>query len=335
MLRNLRLLRVKPSTSVAFYSKENADINIRDEKKNELKDFNNKVQVMEKKKVGIFGTSNVPMNTNFPNPKGVPGYDPEFSVKELLAELPNTTKKQSKLLGGEMRDLIKSAGVEKVELLEDIGFLRHNEARVEYKFDTKEKLDLWHLGCDSDWKEGFSKCSFVNTQNKTGLFSGSISTQIVKDGRVERAGWASIKLEDRKSFNRKKFLTKWRNFSHLFLKIRGDGRSYKIMLHSPLSMDFTWGDSFSYPLHTHGGPYWQYEKIPFSKFFHTVAGRIQDRQYRVNLEDCSSIGIVLMDRIDGDFSLEIDYIGVYNDTTHIEDFAYETYTLPVFNTHGF
>lgn len=144
-----------------------------------------------------------------------------------------------------------------------------------------------------------------------------------------------MKLEDRKSFNRKKFFSKWRNFSHLLLKIRGDGRSYKLMLHSPLSMDFTWGDSFSYPLHTHGGPYWQYEKIPFSKFFHTVAGRIQDRQYRVNLEDTSAVGIVLMDRIDGDFRLELDYIGVYNDTTHNEDFAYETYTLPVFNTHGF
>ncbi|KHJ83195.1 hypothetical protein OESDEN_17107 [Oesophagostomum dentatum] len=107
------------------------------------------------------------------------------------------------------------------------------------------------------------------------------------------------------------------------------------MLHAPLAIDMTWGDSFSYPLHTHGGPYWQYEKIPFSKFFHTVAGRIQDKQHRVHLDDVSSLGIVLMDRIDGDFQLELDYIGVYNDRSHLEEFAYETYTLPVFNTHGF
>ncbi|ETN69156.1 hypothetical protein NECAME_05373 [Necator americanus] len=107
------------------------------------------------------------------------------------------------------------------------------------------------------------------------------------------------------------------------------------MLHAPLAIDMTWGDSFSYPLHTHGGPYWQYEKIPFSRFFHTVAGRIQDKQYRVHLDDVSSLGIVLMDRIDGDFQLELDYIGVYNDRSHLEEFAYETYTLPLFSTHGF
>lgn len=52
------------------------------------------------------------------------------------------------------------------------------------------------------------------------LFRGKISTEIVKDGRIQRAGWASIKLEDRKFLNRKKYLTKWRNFSHLLIKVR-------------------------------------------------------------------------------------------------------------------
>ncbi|CAB3396502.1 unnamed protein product [Caenorhabditis bovis] len=293
-----------PSVSSARFSKETSK-KLTEQRKNELEAVDGKSKVLQKKKRSIFGTSTVPVNTNFPNPKGVPGYDPEFSVKELIAEIPNTARKQSKLLASEASDVINEMSVEKTEMLEDMGFLRHNEARIEYKFNTKEKLDLWHTGCDSDWNEGFSTCSLQKTEYGTALFSGTISTSIVKDGRVERAGWASMKLEDRKSLNRKKFLSKWRNFSHLFLKIRGDGRSYKIMLHSPLSMDFTWGDSFSYPLHTHGGPYWH------------------------------SLGIVLMDRIDGPFRLEIDYIGVYNDTTHFEDFAYETYTLPLFNTHGF
>ncbi|EGT32969.1 hypothetical protein CAEBREN_01390 [Caenorhabditis brenneri] len=320
----------------AYFSKKATSSNSSlAEQKSEIQNHAGKTNLLEKKKVGMFGTSTVPINTNFPNPKGVLGYDPDFSVKELVAELPNTRKTQGAKLSEEIKEAFRNVSIEKTELLEDIGFVRHNEARVEYRFDTQEKLDLWKTGCDSDWKEGFSTCSLAPSDHGTAVFSGNISTKVLKDGRVERAGWASIKLEDRKAFNRKKFLSKWRNFSHLLLKIRGDGRSYKVMLHSPLSMDFTWGDSFSHPLHTHGGPYWQYEKIPFSKFFHTVAGRIQDRQYRVNLEDTSSIGIVLMDRIDGDFRLEIDYIGVYNDTTHVEDFAYETYTLPVFNTHGF
>lgn len=47
-------------------------------------------------------------------------------------------KTQGALLAGELKEMIKSVSVEKTELLEDIGFVRHNEARVEYRFDTKE-----------------------------------------------------------------------------------------------------------------------------------------------------------------------------------------------------
>lgn len=43
----------------------------------------------------------------------------------------------------------------------------------------------------------------------------------------------------------------------------------------------------------------------------------------------------MMDRIDGDFRLEIDFIGVTNDTSHKEKFAYEIYQLPVYSTQGF
>lgn len=64
-------------------------------------------------------------------------------------------------------------------------------------------------------------------------------------------------------------------------KCRGDGRTYKISLNSPLLFDVTWGDAHSYYLHTHGGPYWQYEAIPFSKFIHTVRNRIMDKQYPI------------------------------------------------------
>jgi hypothetical protein len=41
-----------------------------------------------------------------------------------------------------------------------------------------------------------------------------------------------------------------------------------------------------------------------------------------------------MDRVDGPFQLEIDYIGVVNDRTHEEVFAYEKYSLPVYTVIG-
>ncbi|KAK5970285.1 Complex I intermediate-associated protein 30 mitochondrial [Trichostrongylus colubriformis] len=286
----------------------------------------------QKAKSAIFSGRDVPMNTNFANERNIRDYDPEFPLEEIIKDAPRLMKQEAKLLKEELSST--KITFEKKELLEDLGAVRHNEARIEWKFDTPEALSKWFTGCDSDWNEGFSKVQLVPTDNKTVLFKGKISTEIIKDGRIERAGWASMKLHDRKFLNRKKYHADWRNFSHLLIKCRGDGRSYKVMLHAPGAVDMTWGDSYSYPLHTRGGPYWQYEKIPFSKFFLTVSGRIQDKQNKVVVEEVSSIGIVLMDRIDGEFQLELDYIGVYNDHTHLENFAYETYVLPLWNTHG-
>jgi NADH dehydrogenase [ubiquinone] 1 alpha subcomplex assembly factor 1 len=130
-------------------------------------------------------------------------------------------------------------------------------------------------------------------------------------------------------FLRKKYLDQWKHYSHFLIKCRGDGRWYKLMLYSPTAVDVTWGDCHGYPLHTHGGPYWQYEKVPFSRFFHTIWGRVQDKQEAVRPSYVNSIGIVIMDRVDGEFQLEIDFIGVCNDTTHREKFAYEQYVTPV------
>ena len=31
-------------------------------------------------------------------------------------------------------------------------------------------MSLWKTGCDSDWKEGFSKCAFERTDRGTAVF---------------------------------------------------------------------------------------------------------------------------------------------------------------------
>jgi len=138
-----------------------------------------------------------------------------------------------------------------------------------------------------------------------------------------------MKTVDQLSFNRRRRYHHWRDFTHLVVKCRGDGRSYKIMLHVPEHFNVTWGSSYSYSLHTHGGPYWQYERIPFSKFFFTCGGRIQDTQVPILENRTCSIGIVLMDKIDGPFRLEVGFIGVTYDKSHSEKFAYESYNIPI------
>lgn len=117
-------------------------------------------------------------------------------------------------------------------------------------------------------------------------------------------------------------------FNNFLLKIRGDGRTYMLVLNTPQYHTLTYTYMHMCPLYTRGGPYWQYVKIPYSKFFHASHGRISDKQYRLVANEVKNIGITCMDGIEGPFSLEIDFIGVLKDNEAIEEFAYETYKIP-------
>ena len=67
------------------------------------------------------------------------------------------------------------------------------------------------------------------------------------------------------------------------------------------------------------------QQIPFSKFFLSSRGRIQDKQAAVDLELVNSVGLTMADAVDGEFALEIDSISASYDATHSEEFAYELY----------
>lgn len=66
-------------------------------------------------------------------------------------------------------------------------------------------------------------------------------------------------------------------------------------------------------------------QIPFSKFFLSSKGRLEDRQAPLELDKISWIGIMIGDKVDGEFSLEIDSIKAEFDPSHFEEFAYERY----------
>lgn len=75
-----------------------------------------------------------------------------------------------------------------------------------------------------------------------------------------------------------------------------------------------------------------FAQIPFSKFFLSVKGRVQDKQAELPSCKISRFGITTAgcDFMDGQFSLELDYIGVEFDPNHTEEFAYEMYQVPRF-----
>ncbi|KAI6175210.1 CIA30 domain-containing protein [Aphelenchoides fujianensis] len=279
----------------------------------------------KRKDQGIFGgRSDAPMNWNYPNPRFLDDYDPEVTLQDARDAMPGMIKENIKLVKEEFNDTFKMDNPVGDSILGPV----QNQLHIEYDFKSEEQMKRWATGCDADWGEGYSKCELKRTENNSALFSGFIDSRLIKDGRIERAGWASMKTHDRAAFNRKRYLFHWTNYNHLMIKCRGDGRSYKVMLYTPHYVDLSWGDTYSFHLHTHGGPYWQYERIPFSRFIHTVGGRVQDRQRKLMANEISNIGITLMDRIDGPFRLEVEFIGVIKDWKHDEKLAYEQYSIP-------
>lgn len=201
-----------------------------------------------------------------------------------------------------------------------------NEVNIVWRFNgNPQSLDSWITVCDSDFNEGYSTCNMELTQQGTLLFSGNLDNTVPKDGIIKRAGYCALRTTQfRKSFKRKKYLN-WENYNHLVMRIRGDGRNYMINIGNRGFFDLTWKDIYNYTLFTRGGPYWQYVKISFSKFIFTSYGRIQDSQRPILLDSISSFGITAADQIPGPFRLEIDYIGLLQDSTETEDFAYELY----------
>lgn len=102
----------------------------------------------------------------------------------------------------------------------------------------------------------------------------------------------------------------WSPFNTLYLRVRGDGRPWMITIAAETYFSHQKDDLYCYFLYTRGGPYWQEVKvgsvklrkpwhvcvcevapqplpvpqIPFSKFFLTSRGRVQDDQHPLWLD---------------------------------------------------
>ncbi len=132
---------------------------------------------------------------------------------------------------------------------------------AQWFFNQSTNFDDWIVTSDSDHNEGYSTCSLTLSPVGKGLFSGNLSTQLIKDGKVKRAGYCNMKsIRPQKSFKRDSFHD-WSIYTHLVMRVRGDGRSYMINLGSAGYFDVNWNDQFHFALFTRGGPHWQVSKV--------------------------------------------------------------------------
>lgn len=240
------------------------------------------------------------------------------SRKALIVEGFRELKKEIQLWKDEMK--------EKLEC-DPILVYRPGETDVVFNFKNESALDTWVVTTDADHREGKSSAKLELSSAGAGLFHGNVNSEHIKDGIVKRTGYANIRTKRvRRSFKRESTYD-WTQYNTLVMKVRGDGRSYLINLHTEGYFDLQWNDVYHYVLFTRGGPHWQLVKIPFSKFFLSSKGRIQDRQGPIRLDRVTHFGFSVgaKNNMDGPFQLEIEYIGLEFDPNHREEFAYEMY----------
>ncbi|XP_052106959.1 complex I intermediate-associated protein 30, mitochondrial-like isoform X3 [Mytilus californianus] len=240
----------------------------------------------------------------------------ERPVKERIKEGYEIFKKDIKVFGEEMKDKWRE---------DRMLIANHNDYEYFWKFDGAKTLEPWVVTADRDNLEGFSKAEMALSKNNKALFHGYLSQRLPKDGILTSTGYANMRspLKTR-SFQRQESYD-WSMFTHLILRVRGDGRPYQLCILMHRYFDVQWFDMYNYTLFTRGGPYWQIAKIPFSKFFLSHKGRILDEQRKIDLDNVRNFGLTLADSVEGPFQLEVDYIGLINDETHVEEFAYEMY----------
>lgn len=158
-------------------------------------------------------------------------------------------------------------------------------------FPDPDDFDRWVVTADKDHNQGTSTATFEVSPAGHALFSGNLTTDCPKDGRIKRSGYCNIRsMRSRMSFKRETYLD-WSFFNTLVLKVRGDGRAYLINIATEGYFDNTWNDVYHYVMYTRGGPHWQTTKIPFSKFFLASKGRVQDKQFPIPLNKITNLGL--------------------------------------------
>ncbi|XP_068195374.1 complex I intermediate-associated protein 30, mitochondrial [Antennarius striatus] len=197
--------------------------------------------------------------------------------------------------------------------------------RVVWEFRGPESLKQWVVSSDREIGGQSEAHLKLGRNGSTCLLHGRLNSSPPQDGETRYSGYCSLRSQPQlRAFNKKIFYD-WTSFNSLHLRVRGDGRPWMVHIGTKMYYSLQKDDLYCYFLHTRGGPYWQDVIIPFSKFFLTYCGRIQDRQHPLRLDKVTNVGFSLGDQADGHFQLEIDFIGVSKDYAHTEEFAYEMY----------
>ncbi|KAI5961804.1 hypothetical protein CANMA_003781 [Candida margitis] len=199
------------------------------------------------------------------------------------------------------------------KLLKNI-FAKQNElvksSNTILNFKTSPETTIGNILTRSD-KEigGYSSSNFdYDPVEKCGHFHGNLSLDLPKDNpQVTRSGYAMFRTRDQPSsivWGDKYW--DWTPYNCLAARVKGDRRKYivNIQANTPLVTDL-----FQHRLFLQNPGHWETVVIPLNDFVMTNWGVIQDGS-ELNKSEVKSVGIGLLDKQYGPFSLKIDWIKV-------------------------
>lgn len=160
-----------------------------------------------------------------------------------------------------------------------------------FSFESIEEVNSWRIINDGVMG-GVSQSIVEYSQKGTMIFSGHVSLE-------NNGGFASCR-----SLPKKYDL---KDYEGITLKIKGDGQYYSFRLWTDSRLD---GVSYVQTFNTRNGE-WLELKLPFAKFYPQFRGRKMTEYPELDTAKITQFGILISDKQEGQFCLEIDEINVY------------------------
>ena len=160
-----------------------------------------------------------------------------------------------------------------------------------FDFDSEAECNLW-TPINDVVMGGVSYSRFDYDGESTARFSGTVSLK-------NSGGFASIRSTPS--------LYDLRTYTGLSLRVRGDGKQYKMNLKTEAALD---GVQYQAVFKTEAGA-WTEIRIPFSKFVPIFRGVRAYDSPPLDTGAICSFGFLISDKQEGPFRMDIDRISVY------------------------
>ncbi len=175
--------------------------------------------------------------------------------------------------------------------MEGQSMAKEEQEKLIFSFDKTSEAQKWRA-INDPVMGGLSESSLQATNQETALFSGNVSLK-------NFGGFASINTIPA-DYN-------LNGYEGISIRVKGDGKKYKFSLKTDTA--FT-GFSYLCPFSTEKNA-WTVIRLPFKDFIPSFRGRVVTDAGKLDSGKIKSFGLLISDKQEGPFRLEIDWIKAY------------------------